>query len=135
MFKLEFEVRDNELDIQGVVNNANYSIYMAHARHKYATSIGLDFGKMAQNGQNLFLIESKIEFKYPLYANDIFYIETKLVPEGKIRFAFEQIIKNSQDKIVAKAYNICVCIDENNRRRPYIPEIIQQQLGKNESNV
>ena len=35
LFRVDFEVRDNELDIQGIVNNSNYMIYLAHARHKY----------------------------------------------------------------------------------------------------
>ena len=38
-YRVEFEVRDNEIDIQGVVNNANYFIYMAHARHKFLSEI------------------------------------------------------------------------------------------------
>ena len=38
-YRIEFEVRDNEIDIQGVVNNANYFIYMAHARHKFLSEI------------------------------------------------------------------------------------------------
>lgn len=35
IYKLEFEVRDNEVDVQGVVSNVNYPIYFAHARHKF----------------------------------------------------------------------------------------------------
>ena len=53
MHKEIFEVRDNELDIQGVVNNANYFIYMAHAR-QYIHEIGLNFAEMAQSGKNVF---------------------------------------------------------------------------------
>jgi hypothetical protein len=35
----------------------------------------------------------------------------------------QKIIKND-DIIIATGYNVCVCIDENNRRRPYIPQQI-----------
>jgi acyl-CoA thioester hydrolase len=34
-FKLEFEVRDYEYDLSGVVNNAVYQNYLEHARHMY----------------------------------------------------------------------------------------------------
>ena len=56
-YKIEFEVRDNEVDIQGVVNNANYYIYMAHSRHKFLQDVlKVDFIEMAKANFNLFLI-------------------------------------------------------------------------------
>ena len=128
MYKVNFEVRDSELDVQGVVNNTHYFTYMAHARHKYLHDIGIDFVEMAQNGQNLFLIAANLEFKHSLKSGDLFYIESTLVPEGKIRVAFKQEIRKDDGTLIATGYNICVCIDENNRRRPYIPELIAKQF-------
>ena len=130
MFTINFEVRDNELDAQGVVNNANYFIYMAHARHQYAKKLGLDFVEMANNGQNLFLISSNIEFKQSLKSNDFFMVTSEVVLEGKIKFAFKQQIIKNDDTIIVNGYNICVCIDETNRRRPYIPQQILDNLIK-----
>jgi acyl-CoA thioester hydrolase len=125
-----FEVRDNELDAQGVVNNANYFVYMAHARHKYIALLGLNFDEMARRGQNCFLISSTIEFKQPLRSGNKFYIISKLMPEGKIKFAFKQQIFREDKMLIAEGYNICVCIDETNRRRPYIPQKIAEILAK-----
>lgn len=126
IYKLEFEVRDNEIDIQGVVNNANYAIYYAHTRHKYAKEMGLSFSEMAEEKQYLYLIESHQIFKKPLKSQDQFYVTCKLVPVSECRFAFEQEIRRLPDEIlIAKSHNICVCIDGNNRNRPYIPEIIK----------
>lgn len=130
MHKINFEVRDNELDVQGVVNNANYFIYMAHARHKYVHEIGINFAEMAEKKQNLFLVTANLDFKYPLKSGDIFYVESKLVPEGSLKFAFQQRILRKDEKLIATGYNICVCIDENNRRRPYVPELIAQHFDK-----
>lgn len=133
IFIENFEVRDSELDAQGVVNNANYFTYMAHARHKFAEIIGIDFVEMAKKHQNLFLISSHIDFKYPLKSRDKFIVETSIVPEGRIRFAFNQIVKKQDDvgTVVAIGYNICVCIDETNRRRPYIPKQVENILNAN----
>jgi len=33
-FKLNFEVRDYECDLSGIVNNAVYLHYLEHARHE-----------------------------------------------------------------------------------------------------
>ena len=122
------EVRDSELDAQSVVNNSYYFVYMAHARHKFVHKIGIDFVDMARNGQNLFLISSNIEFKQPLVSGDVFIVESTLVSEGKVKFAFQQKIVKKDGTLVASGYNICVCIDENNRRRPYLPEKIKELI-------
>ncbi|MBV8803209.1 MAG: acyl-CoA thioesterase, partial [Gammaproteobacteria bacterium] len=47
-FRLNFAVRDNEIDMQGIVNNANYFIYFAHARHTFLKEIGVSFAKMTE---------------------------------------------------------------------------------------
>jgi acyl-CoA thioester hydrolase len=129
MYKEIFEVRDNEVDAQGVVNNANYFIYMAHARHKYLDKIGINFHEMAINNQQLFLTSSNIEFKKPLKANDKFYISCKMIKSGAIRICFEQelrLIENNE--LLATGTNIGVCMD-GNKKRPYIPELIQNNFS------
>lgn len=126
-YKLEFEVRDNEVDMQSVVNNANYFIYLAHARHSFLKTIGISFAEMSEKKQYLLLASSNIEFKKPLKSEDKFYVTCKLVPEGNVRFAFEQEIKRLPDEVlIVKSYNVAVCIDGNNRNRPYVPEIISK---------
>jgi len=130
IYKLEFEVRDNEVDLQGVVNNANYFIYLAHTRHKFLKYIGVSFSKMAEEKQYLLLTSSNIEFKRSLIAEDKFYVTCKMVPEGTVRFGFEQEIKKLDDKetLIVKSYNVAACIDGNNRNRPYIPDIIKNNF-------
>jgi acyl-CoA thioester hydrolase len=129
-YRLDFEVRDNELDIQGIVNNANYFIYFAHARHKFIKEIGISFAKMAQEKQLLVLVSSNVEFKRPLKAEDKFYVTCKLVPEGTLRFAFQQEIRKVDDDIlIATSLNIAACLDGNNRNRPYLPEIIKTHFN------
>lgn len=132
-FKVEFEVRDNEVDIQGVVNNANYFIYLAHARHKFAQKYGVDFTEYAKNKQNLFLLSTETVFKNPLRSNDKFYVTCKLINiDSKIKFAFTQeihLVKN--DTIIAKSINTIACINENisdRRKKFYIPEEIKNLL-------
>lgn len=125
IYKVEFEVRDNELDVQGVVCNVNYPIYMTHARHKYLKDVlEIDFISMAKEKQNLVLTSSNIEFKKSLKAYDKFYVTCKIIPEGRIRFAFEQEIRLiSDNSLIAKGFNVGVCLD-GNKNRPYVPEFI-----------
>lgn len=128
MFKEFFEVRDNEVDIQGVVNHTNYPIYMAHARHKFLHEIGLNFNQMALDNQLLFLTSSNIEYKKSLKPNDKFYVTCSIAKSGAIRVSFEQEIRLVQnDELIAKGINIGVCMD-GNRNRPYIPELLSKHF-------
>jgi acyl-CoA thioester hydrolase len=122
-----FEVRDNEVDIQGVVNNANYFIYLAHSRHKFLhEKLKINFIEMAKKNLNLFLVETNLQFKKALLPNDNFYVTCNIKPEGKIRFAFEQEIRLVEgDVLIASAKNIGVCMD-GNRNRPVVPEQISE---------
>ena len=45
-YRLQFEVRDYECDLQGIVNNAVYQNYLEHARHQLLKSIGVDFAEV-----------------------------------------------------------------------------------------
>lgn len=135
MFKEFFEVRDNEIDIQGVVNNSNYLIYMAHARHKFLDEIGIDFSEMAKKNQLLFLTSSNIEFKKPLKPKDKFYVTCTILPTSKIKIFIEQEIRlTNTDELVAKAVNTAACINGNNNR-PYLPEEMKMFIEKNHASI
>ena len=124
IFELEFEVRDNEVDLQGIVNNANYFIYMAHTRHKHLEQLGISFSEMHKNGYNLLLIETTTKFKSSLKSNDIFIVTSKLEQNGRVRFNFLQdIIRKNDNKIVSSAINTGACIDIKTGRPSFSKEL------------
>ncbi len=45
IYELEMQVRDYELDSEGIVNNANYLHYFEHTRHSFCKENGISFGK------------------------------------------------------------------------------------------
>jgi len=128
-YKLELEVRDNEIDMQGIVSNTVYPIYFMHARHKFLKDLGVSFAEMTEKKQYLILTSTNIEFKKPLKSEDKLYVTCKVILEGKIKMGFEQEIRRlPDDMLMASSYNVGVCIDGNNRNKPYIPEIIQKNI-------
>ena len=61
IFSLEFEVRDYECDLQGVVNNANYQHYLEHARHDFLISKGVSFAQLHEAGVDLIVTRVEID--------------------------------------------------------------------------
>jgi len=129
LFVWEDEVRDSELDMQGIVNNANYFVYMEHARHQHLKSLGVDFEKMHLNGFDLVLIHAEIDFKAPLKSGDRFIVTSKLEMMSQLRFVFlQQVIRKSDNKIMSEAKNIGTCIDAASGR-PVIAEELKTVLN------
>ncbi len=50
MFELPMKVRDYEVDVEGIVNNANYLHYMEHTRHEFCAAVGMSFRQMHSKG-------------------------------------------------------------------------------------
>ncbi|GGN26200.1 MULTISPECIES: acyl-CoA thioesterase [Marinomonas] len=93
----QFEVRDYECDMQGIVNNAVYQNYLEHARHLFIKEKGLDFADITKQGIHLVLIKAELEYKRSLKSGDAFYIETRVERETKLKLAFHQQVFRSQD--------------------------------------
>ena len=89
---LEMEVRDYEIDLQGIVNNANYMHYLEHARHKFLLSLNIDFEELHKKGTDLIVVRAELDYRLPLKSDDRFIIKTRLYAKGNIRVLFDQQI-------------------------------------------
>jgi len=103
-FKLDFEVRDYECDMEGIVNNAVYMNYLEHTRHAFLKHKGFDFARLTQKGIHLVVIRIESDYLYPLRSGDRFYVTTGLERISKLRFGFLQDISRTPDnKPILKA--------------------------------
>ena len=126
-FKLEMSVRDYEVDMEGVVNNAVYQNYLEHARHEYLKSIGIDFAKMVAQGINMVLTRIELDYKWPLVSGDSFVIELKPVRISQVRIGFHQNIFRLPDhKVILKAVAIGTAL--NSKGRPSLPVELKHAL-------
>jgi len=131
-YAINMEVRDNELDAQGIVNNANYMIYLAHARHKHGEELGINHTEFAKQGLNLVLTSCTIKFRQSLHANDEFIVSSEIT-NGELPFhwAHRQEIKRiSDNKVILKAiFNVtCVNKNANDDQKLYIPNLISELI-------
>jgi len=126
-FTLEFEVRDYECDLQGIVNNAVYQNYLEHARHVFLKSRGLDFAALSQAGVNLVVVRIELDYLLSLRSGDRFKVSVDLERVSRLRFGIIQTIYRLPDerpalraRVTATAINLA--------GRPMMPPEIEQLL-------
>ena len=100
MHELELEVRDYELDLQSIVNNAVYQNYLEHGRHKLVQAMGLDFSALHQQGIDPVVVRAEIDYKQSLRSLDTFVIRSRVEVQGKLRFIFIQEIFRPRDNAI-----------------------------------
>jgi acyl-CoA thioester hydrolase len=112
-FTLEMEVRDYELDYQGIVNNANYLHYLEHTRHEFCRVAGLTFGEMHDRGIDPVLARVEIDYRQPLRIGDSFISCLNISRRGP-KFVFNQDIYKTDGSPVIRAAIQVACV-ENGR--------------------
>lgn len=113
-FELRMRVRDYEVDVQGIVNNANYLHYMEHTRHEFCRAAGFTFAEMHSRGIDPVLRKVEIEYLTPLTLGQVMVSCLKLRRKGP-RFIFVQdIFRDGDREPVACAEVTVVCL-ENGR--------------------
>lgn len=121
--RLDFQVRDYECDMQGVVNNAVYQHYLEHARHEYLKTLGIDFAELARQHINLVVIRVELDYKAPLVSSDRFWVGTRVEQLTPLRFVFfQEIFREPDPQSVLKARVVGTALNE--KGRPKMPEPI-----------
>ncbi len=129
-YSIEMEVRDYELDLQGIVNNSVYQNYIEHARHVYIKKLGIDFKEYSQKGINFVVVRAELDYKFPLTSGDKFWVGVRMDMESPVKFAFyEDIYRSSDDKLILKAKIIGTAL--NSRGRPQIPDEVKSIFSSN----
>lgn len=113
IFELPMKVRDYEVDVEGIVNNANYLHYLEHTRHEFCDQAGLSFRKMHEQGIDPVLTRVEIDYKTPLTLGENFVSKLNMTRRGPI-FVFEQDIYKVDGTPVVKSLISVACL-ENGR--------------------
>lgn len=127
-FVVDFQVRDYECDMEGIVNNAVYLNYLEHARHEYLKQIGVNFSELTRLGVHLVVIRAEIDYLAPLRSGDAFRVVVGVERVSRLRFAFLQEIHRTPDgRPILKARVIGTALSAGGR--PILPPEIDAAFG------
>ena len=128
-FTHEMKVRDYECDLQGIVNNANYQHYMEHSRHELLDSLGVNFGKLHEDGIDAMVAKITIEYKTPLRSGDKFVVGINLERKGPKIIFYQDIYRLSDGKLCTKGIVETICVETGRLTRGAIfDEIFKDYL-------
>lgn len=113
VYELEMKVRDYEVDVEGIVNNAVYLHYLEHTRHEFCDQAGLSFRAMHEQGIDPVLSKVEIEYKHPLGLGDRMVSKLGISRRGPL-FIFRQDIFKPDGTPVVLARVEVACL-ENGR--------------------
>ncbi|HVV69457.1 MAG TPA: thioesterase family protein [Gammaproteobacteria bacterium] len=112
----ESEVRNYEIDYQGIVGNAIYFNYLDEARAKYLQQLDVSVVKYALENKNIVLVKTDINFKRSLRYGDSFCVLSKLSRISRFKFLFDQtIILKSSDQIMVTAESVIACVNREGK--------------------
>ncbi len=121
IFETEFEVRDYECDIQGIVNNSVYQNYLEHTRHKFLLETGLNFAELHKQNIDPVVHRVEIDYKFPLKSGDTFISKLNYERKGNVRIIFNQdIYRKPDNKLIVSAKVIAVVLKNG---KPVLPDV------------
>lgn len=87
IFCMEIDVRDYELDAEGIVNNANYLHYLEMTRHEFCKKEGMSFDEMRRRGMMPVLNRVEIDYMTSLVSGDRMTSCLNLTRKGRDLFS------------------------------------------------
>lgn len=117
VYSLPYEVRDYELDLQGIVNNSVYLNYFEHARHSYLRSLGIDFAELHAQGLDAVVHRIEIDYLNSLLPGEKFVVHLYVEMKGRLRIVFVQEAVKENGVVAARA-RVETVITKNGRPVP-----------------
>ncbi|HNX57587.1 MAG TPA: acyl-CoA thioesterase [Spirochaetota bacterium] len=128
IFERDFQVRDYECDLQGIVNNAVYQNYLEHTRNEFLRERGPDLKALHDTGIDAVVARIEIDYKFPLRPNDRFVCRLNLTRDGDLKLIFNQEIVLADDQKLCARAKVTVVILQNGRVS--MPQVIKDSFAE-----
>jgi acyl-CoA thioester hydrolase len=98
-FHSQIRVRNYEIDVQGVVHNANYLLYFEIGRFAYLENLGVKLDvTIQQHESKVVVVRNEIDYRAPARFGDLLDVYTRISFIRDTSFAFEGILQHAESK-------------------------------------
>lgn len=126
-YKTKIDLRFNDFDLLGHVNNATYLTYFEIGRTKYwQQAINWNWKKTG-----IIIGSASIEYKQPIFPEDTIYIYIRTSRIGIKSFDLEYLIVkeiNNKEIICSTGKTSCIAFDYTSNKSVSIPEIERSKM-------
>jgi acyl-CoA thioester hydrolase len=129
-YSKNYTVKDEHIDVQGIMDGLYYPFYMEYCRHDFVREVlGFDFEEQAKNGVFMVLSQYKISFLRSLKKGDEFSVTCSVFTDkdNLPRLHFKQAIMLN-GKVMTKAVFTGTCIPATGGR-PYLPANLLEKFA------
>ena len=133
-YKSEIRVRFGETDLQGVVFNANYLLYVDTAQMDYLRTIGVSYQDMLDRGYDIVIVDASLQFLAPAHFDEILEIYARIshIGNSSIKMDYE-IYEAASERFVARAQTAYVIIGKEAQTSVRVPPYIRRAVKEFES--
>ena len=134
-YRTEFRVRFGETDLQGVVFNANYLLYVDTAQMDYLRYIGVPYSLMRGQGHDIVIAEAHLQFKSPARFDEFIdaYARVPEIGNTSFRMAFE-LHERTSGRLLASARTVYVIVQESTGEPIRVPAYLRRAVREFEGN-
>lgn len=113
---MPMQVRDYEVDAEGIVNNAEYLHYMEHTRHEFCKMAGFSFREMQREGIDPVVTRIEVDYKHSLGLGDEMISCLNISRKGPL-FIFHQDIYKSDGNLCVSGIVKIACLENGKLTR------------------
>ena len=133
-YKSEIRVRFGETDLQGVVFNANYLLYVDTAQMDYLRTIGVSYQDMLERGYDIVIVDASVQFLAPAHFDEVLEVYARIYEIGNSSIKMDyEIYEAESERFVAKAQTAYVIIGKEAQTSVRVPSYIRGAVRAFES--
>ena len=115
-------------DCGGVVYYSNYLDFLEEARTELLEKKGAGVKEMMKEGVFFVVARQEIDYKSPSFYGDTLEIDTRITNIGAAKVNFEYEVNNQDNRLIASAKTILVCVGKDLKPQA-VPERIRQLIS------
>jgi acyl-CoA thioester hydrolase len=134
-FSTDLVVRYNEVDAQGVVNNAVYLVWFEIARIAYLARVPGGYRGLVERGVDATNVAAYVRYRAPCRFEDRLRVHTRTADLRGARFRFEYTVErlNEPGGVVADGWTAHACVDARTFRPTRVPSWLADAMAAAEA--